>query len=252
MGIDGKAYTASTEYIFELGRASEKLLIEIWKQMGVWVADHFRFQDTAYALSGELDVVLREPNNTIYGVEVKSFYGYQAKADITGRRGMAGKPKDNHLLQTIVYAYEFRQYLDHFKMFYIGRDNAARASFKVQIVPDMPDGANVILRPCLDGKPIMEYTVQDILERYKQAALFISSKTPPPRDYELVYSDEKNEKLFASKQMSKSKYEKWQKGKASPGDWECSYCPYKTMCYNLTPNAVPAVPEEEEEDTSTS
>lgn len=65
---DGKA-DAYSEWIFALGKAVECILVEQWKQMGIWVANNVKFYEEKHNISGELDVVLSEPNGTLFGVE---------------------------------------------------------------------------------------------------------------------------------------------------------------------------------------
>lgn len=53
--------TPYSEWIFALGKAVEEILVEQYKRMGIWVANNVEFYWPEYNISGELDLVLRDP-----------------------------------------------------------------------------------------------------------------------------------------------------------------------------------------------
>lgn len=231
---------AGSEWIFALGKAVEEILVEQWKQMGIWIDNNIRFYDKAHNLSGELDAVLRDPTSgELFGVEVKSFYGYQGKKQIMGNKSQAGAPKTAQMLQCLLYVYFCKRLFDegvlpyeitHFKLVYYARDSSARRSFDLSI-----QDINGMLRPTVDNVVDYRFTIQDILNRYLQMAEYMKNgENPPPRDYEKAYSIEKVEKLNALGEISKTAYEKWVKSPAKNpiGDWQCAYCPYQKFCYS--------------------
>lgn len=66
----GRPFDAYTQWIFSLGKAVEEILVEQWKQMGIWVANNVKFYDRERNISGEVDVVLRDPvNDEVFIVE---------------------------------------------------------------------------------------------------------------------------------------------------------------------------------------
>ena len=93
VGIEGAPYKPDTQYIFKLGSAVEYMIVEIWKQMGVWETNSVRWYDETHNLSGEVDAILKEPDGPLYGVEVKSFYGYFSEKYILGSQGNPGSPE---------------------------------------------------------------------------------------------------------------------------------------------------------------
>ena len=134
IGEQGSPHSERSQAIFRLGSAVEDLLVEEWKLMGVYLANSIRFKNPKYNVSGELDAILQDPETgRPFGVEVKSFYGYKATKEIFGNQSTAGAPKDNNLLQTCVYAWEFRETLDHFKIFYEDRGDGSKRHFDLRI-----------------------------------------------------------------------------------------------------------------------
>ena len=247
VGVEGQPYSANTQFIFGLGKYTENFLVDTWKEMGIWVGNSVRWYDEEYNLSGELDVILREPDTGLnYGVEVKSFYGYFMESELFGNKSKIGFPKMNHVLQTLVYQYEFAN-LDHFDIVYLGRDKARRISFRAELIPDTIEDAatgeeEIIHRPAINGKAIMDFTMEDLLGRFVALDKAVKDRDPPGRDYELKYSKEKIGKIREAGQLSTLKYNKFLKCKSPtnvdwPGDWQCRYCNFEGICWDSAGNA---------------
>jgi hypothetical protein len=221
-----------TEYIFMQGKIIEQALIDYWKEMGIWVANNVKFRDEENRISGELDVVLIEPETAQqYGVEVKTFYGYQAEKELFGNYKNPGFPKMSQLLQTLTYVNYWKDKgIPFFRMAYFARDSVKRTTFKVELQKE-----GNILYPKVDGEVIREFTMGDVLSRYKELKGYVDSKIVPPNDYELQYSDVKIEDFYKKGKIAKTKYEDYKKGKLGKheyiGDWNCSYCAYKAVCW---------------------
>lgn len=219
--------TPYSEWIFALGKAVEEILVEQWKQMGIWVANNLKFFDKKRNISGEIDLVLSEPDGTLFGVEVKSFYGYQATRDLIGNKKVKPAPKTSQLMQTLIYVDQCKD-LEYFKMVYYARDSANRTEFDITLVQD---GEHK--RPCINGDIDYRFTMDDIYDRYEILMEYVKSNEPPPRDFELVWDAEKVEKRRAIGEVAKTTYEKWKKNpKKNPiGDWQCRYCPFAGECW---------------------
>jgi hypothetical protein len=59
----------------------------------------------------------------------------------------------------------------------------------------------------------------------------------PPPEYELSYSPEKIEMMWAKGLIAKTRYEGWKKkhkGKENIGDWQCTFCDYRRACVSRT------------------
>lgn len=222
---------AYSEWIFALGKAVEEILVEQWKQMGIWVNNNVKFYVPDKNISGELDTVLREPDGTLFGVEVKSFAGYQATKSIMGNKSTKGKPKDSQLMQCLIYVDLCSQLgiIDYFKMIYYARDSGARREFNITLTQD---GEHK--RPTVDGVVDFRFTMQDIYDRYAQLKQFASSDAPPPRDFEIVWDKDTVEMRNSIGEIAKTTYEKWKRNpQANPiGDWQCRWCSFNKVCYN--------------------
>ena len=226
--------------------------------------------DDEIMLSGEVDAILRwsemrtgddgvtrmhiDPKKAI-GIEVKSKWGYGAKMVMQGNKSSTyehGYPQIEHLMQTALYLHmrktweEFHNVeIPYFVICYISRDNGLHKSFRVEL-SDGYDGRIIVkdmngneLKPkaekSLDwGVQVqqMELTIDMMRERYYQQLENLKSDTPPPRDFDLRYSDDKAEALFNVGELSKTKYgEHGKKPLAEIGDWNRSYCDWKGVCY---------------------
>jgi hypothetical protein len=226
-----------------LGKWDEVGLIDNWKSMGLWVGNNIKFYRQDLILSGEMDAVLRIDDKLI-GYEIKTFYGYLAEKQIRGskRPEVPGHPKENQILQALIYAWEYKNEFDQFRMFYLNRGDGSRYEFEVGCsATPSPDGTHRCWCRQIPGdywnmfsKDItyLPYNIEDIHDRYKKLIKYIREETLPPTDFEEVFSPEKVEFLKSKGLIAKTKYEKWQKNpeKNPIGNWECSYCPMKSQC----------------------
>jgi len=234
--ITGEGASSGTDpysqWIFALGSGVEQILIEQWKQMGIWVANSVRFYDKEHNISGELDAVLIDPENgQLFGVEVKSFYGYYAKKSICGDKKNEGRPKGSQLLQCLIYVDLCKKLgiIDYFKMIYYARDSADRAEFDINISVQA-DGKRY---PSINGVIDYRFEIDDIYIRYAELETYLENKQLPPRDFSIKYSGELVEKLNAIGEIAKTNYEKWKKSPAKNpiGDWQCKYCSFSEHCW---------------------
>jgi len=226
--------------------------------------------DDPIMLSGEVDAILRwsetktgddgvprtviDPTKAI-GIEVKSKWGYGAKMVMNGTKTSTyqhGYPQIEHLMQTALYLHmrktweEFHDVeIPYFVICYVARCNGLHKSFRVElsdgydgriIVKDMEGN---ILKPRIEkslewgvtARP-MDLTIDMMRERYYEQMDNLKKDTAPPREFDLRYSDEKAERLFNMGDLSKTKYnEHGKKPLAEIGDWNCSYCDWKGVCY---------------------
>jgi hypothetical protein len=224
-----------------LGKKAEQDSQERWKQMGLWVASNIKFFEPDVTLSGELDVVIKSPEDgKRIGIEHKSYYGYNANKEICGgkRPPVPGKPKIDQFLQSIIYAYEYRDKLDEYRMYYVERGDGHRVEFKIGLIAEPGD----VFRPYWQQIPgpywaffspdrvIQPFTLGNIYERMQKLIMLIKSQTLPPRDYTDRWDDDTVEWMYKHNRLGKTKYEAWKKGKEKPGDWQCSYCSWSEIC----------------------
>jgi hypothetical protein len=210
---------AYTQWIFALGKAVEQILVEQWKQMGIWVGNNIQFYDEARNISGEIDVLLRDPQTReLYIGEAKSFYGYQATKQVCGNKSTKAEPKTSQMMQALVYVDQFKDLVSYAKLIYYARDSAERNEFDITLVEK--DGAHW---PCIDGMIDTRFTMENIYARFAELSDYIRAGVMPPPDYEMRWSPEKVEQRHLLGEIAKTTYEKWKKSpKSNPiGDWMC-------------------------------
>lgn len=248
--IKPNKFNAKTMWIFGAGNKFEDMVKEKMTAAGVMACSHKRFFRPiryGYNLSGELDAIGRDPiNDEVFGIEIKSAYGYMAETEIIGNKGMRsaglkGKPKPQNVLQAAIYDSVWPE-LPYFKLMYILRDSVLKAEFDISV-------DQTTQQIFIDGEPIKEYNMNDVFARYEGLALNLHNNTFPGRDYQLVYSNAKMNKMVKTGKLSKTNKDKWTKywdreetikatGKGRKlmrpklGDWQCSYCNYKNLCYD--------------------
>ena len=227
----------------DLGKWDEIGLIERWKELGLWVDNNVKFYRADLAMSGELDAILKSPDGSIIGYEIKSIYGRFADDTVFGKSyvrqpSIPGRPKEDQLLQALVYEWEYKDELDQYRMFYLERGDGRRVEFEVGSDTDKDDRCwyrqveGDYWEYFEPGIVYLPFTIHDIHARYKQLVQYLRGKTLPPCDFEEVYSADKIEQLWSLGKIGKTKYQKWQKkpDKEYIGDWQCSYCAYKSQC----------------------
>lgn len=239
---------ARAMWIFELGKAVETMIINLCKEAGIWVADHVKWQDPEYNLHGEIDLIIRHPLSTagiwsaspeiLTGVEIKSFYSYQAACEIMGTNTSPGFPKIDQLLQTLIYAYQYRDILQNFKMVYMDRGGAARREFDVWFQEVTDTAGEKLIYPVVDGRLYEKFTLQDVLQRYKTVQAYFDRRELPPRDFKPFYTIEDMENLIAKGEIAKTNAEGFKRQPQNPkfrkADWQCHYCQYMQACWPAT------------------
>ena len=219
-----------------MGTKIEDGLIDLLKNQGLWEANNIKWQ--AYGISGEVDVLIRTldtsvtpPRERKYIVECKSCSGYYVNKELFGyyegagsnRSYVKGRPKDKHLLQSVLYAQVGKESgFEGTILFYVSRDESKMTEFLITV----DDEGHIYINGDLDPR----FTVQDILSRYTVLQAAIDSNELPDRDYRPEYSDAEVEALYANKSISKAANDNHKNRKVLYCDTECNYCEYKLKC----------------------
>jgi hypothetical protein len=252
---------AKREWIFEEGRRVESTVLDIARSTGICRAGHRKFKvpiADELCLVGELDGIF-QVSGELVGIEIKSVSGYNAERDVFGtaaarRAGMNGKPKVQHLLQTAVYAWHYRQKIPRFSLMYFLRGSSLRTEFEVTVQEDYETSDFHIM---VDGQD-SGITINQIIGRYRELAGKLDRDELPDREYTLHYDDDKMNKALERGQLNRTKKAQWEKywdrktnggrqvKRPEHGDIECVFCPYTDVCYdsNKQPieyNSVPHV-----------
>lgn len=230
-----------------MGTKIEDGIIELLKNQGLWENNNVKWQ--AYGISGEVDILIRAlntevtpPQEELYVVECKSCSGYYVNKELFGyyegagsnRTYVKGKPKDKHLLQSVLYAHVAKE--KGYKgtiIFYVSRDESKFAEFLIEV----DDQHRIYINGELDNR----FTVLDILQRYEVLQEAIDNRELPDRDYQPEYTDAEVERLFASKEISKSARDNHINRTRLYCDSECNYCEFKLKC--LEQNQATSQPE---------
>jgi hypothetical protein len=210
--------------ICAVGKMVEKFEIEQYKQMGIWRGNNVKFFNQKYNISGEADcIVFNRDRNGLHGVEIKSGYDYKFRTEVIGTSTRPGRPKYDHLLQTMFY-------IDYFKfpfnIIYIDRGNAARAEYEITL---NDDGT-----PNVNGKKLgIGLSIPRAISRFKELEECLKDNTLPRRDFQLKYSKERLKALNDSRRLGKGNREEFEKsGDLDIGDYQCSYCSFKDYCWD--------------------
>lgn len=225
-------------YVFELGKIIEKMHIDKTKISGLYKASNVKFWLEELKVSGEIDLVIRTPDNSdkIVLCELKTSFGYAAKKDVIGNSKNEGFPKYEAIMQLCTYLYAFRNNPNVIggKILYFLRDDTAHRQYNVHLVEE-----NGIYFIHVDGVRMTEFNFNDVMNRIKIFHSHYESKQLPPQDYSLIYSDDEMELAYKMGDITEKAYETF---KAKPiksnraGDWRCVKCRWKNKCYSTDPH----------------
>lgn len=242
-------------WIWKQGDLYEEYCIQAAKASGIYIADQVQVYIPEYNVSGKIDLVVIDPTTGKYrAVEVKSVYGYGANTVLgtPGQRkdGHLGEPRTSNLMQIGIYDWWYTSRQEDFdKSFlsYGARDTGRYAEYVIDTSVDDDDLHHIKysgVSPNRTTQTTTDITIENVLEQYKYIQDCVDSGEIPSRDFQLTYSEDKLEKLFDRGELSKAdsaRYEKRKKqieeGKTrlvkpvEKGDWQCSRCSYKTICY---------------------
>jgi len=256
--IKASEFTANDLWKFKLSSGVERDLHHEAKRAGVYYDESHKFEwiipsehDEEILVRGEVDLVIyQEPDSTDkVGIEVKSITGYYGQRLVFGKKSTKGhwiqkpEPKADNLLQAVLYTLVFCTLLRQFtafKLVYISRENGERNEFDITLVPEIQDDESFKHRVYIDGKKY-KYTLyaEDIMDSYKLVQDHVIADTLPPRDYALQYSTEHLQMLADKDLLTKKQKEKFEaSGSLEKGDWQCSYCQFRDLCYDEEKNPI--------------
>lgn len=215
--------TARGERIFGYGKMVESFEVEQYKRMGIWRGNNVKFFNQTHNLSGEADCIVYDDSRKAFrGVEIKSGYDYKFRSEVLGTATKPGKPKLDHLMQTMIYVDYFKF---PFNIVYVDRGNAQRGEYEITL---NDDGT-----PNIDGKRLnIGISFPKIVARFKELGKCLDDNVVPKRDYQLRYSKERLEVLSQTKRLRKKQAEEYDKSKdLDIGDFQCGYCIYRDYCW---------------------
>jgi len=255
-----------TQWIWQQGELYERYCINLAKESGVFVATQTSIYVPKYNISGKIDLIVVNPETTkLHIVEVKSVYGFNANSvlgtEAQQRKGNLGEPRDSHLMQLGIYQWWYGNNDDRFGeglLVYGARDTGRYAEYKVTVEKENDkhyifyEGNTPITTPKVNSG----IAIEEILKNYKLIQDSLVSKQIPPKDYDLLYSQDKIEELYNDGLLSKADTAQFEKRKkqieegkkrvvkaVEKGDWQCRLCQYKNICYNqdATPKDIESI-----------
>jgi len=227
-GYEPEPFNARTMYTFACGNIVEDWFTEQCKQAGIWLDNSVKFFNDDIKLSGEIDILIKEPEtDDLVIVELKTTAGYYSWKEISGNKSTKGKAKPAHLLQLMLYLYEYRAQVKKGVLFYINLENKQKKQFVIELHAE--DGKHF---PIIDGKLYKNFSVQDIHARYKEVQGHIDRNELPKCDFVKVFTPEQVELQHTRGEIAKTKYENYKRNsvKYPIGNWECQYCNYREYC----------------------
>ncbi len=235
------------------GKEIELAEIETYKRMGIFVDSAVKFvipiPNTDAYISGEIDAVVKL-DGYLVGVEYKTGYGnsfvrqhitgYTSKNSKTGlvytTNPQSPAPKIEHLMQTALYLHAYRYEIPYWKLIYTARDTMDTAEYDVYLENDGTITCYSVIYNPFENRaeyqmvPLVKLTIKDIFDRFVYVHNHVTGNVVPARDFEKVYSPETGELLYEIGAITTKEYEKILDGQSDKGDWQCSYCPYRSLC----------------------
>lgn len=211
--------------------------------------------DSVMRLSGRCDLIVWDHNNKEpVGIEIKSIGEFKAKKAVE-------QPIDEHVLQSVVYLDFYNKHIpdgqkkiNKWYIWYISRtenwtikSKSHNSDFTMlwDYCIELDKGVPIITLTDGSKQRWTDYSIDNIYGRYKLLNEHLASNTIPPRDYEIVYSEEKITGMYQNGLITKKGdsevIDKWLKKGAPPGklkvsmgDSECSFCDYQKFCWEGT------------------
>lgn len=245
-----------SQWIWRAGELYEQYCIDLAKESGVYVAEQVNIYIPDFNVSGKIDFITINPETSKYHiVEVKSIYGFNANSvlgtDSQRRDGNLGTPRESHLMQIGLYQSWYGNTNEEFGpglLVYGARDTGKYGEFLITVELNEEDGKHYIHyqpnTPFYGPKVNTNISIENILMNYKLVQDALATCEVPPRDYELLFSQERIEEMYQAGELTKTdtaQHEKRKKQLAEgkkrvvkpveKGDWQCRLCEYKNICY---------------------
>ena len=219
------------------GHAIEAAEVDLYKAAGVWIASHVKLWMPEYALVGEVDCFVRDPDSwtgqnliakgtacSVIGVELKSTWGYGSKGAIEAPAGTKTAPKPEHVVQAAIYHWFFRKFANYWAIPYMARDSGNARAHKLITLEDG--------RISVNGE-IQDFTIPHIFNRLGELYGKLRVDAPPDRDFQAVWDKEMLKSMADAGRLSKTDTDTVRKGnKLIKGDWNCSSCGWAHTCWN--------------------
>lgn len=240
---------AYSNYILSYGKTLEVWMIEKLKEAGIYASSNDKFIYPNHSLiSGEIDIVIKEPDGSYSVVEMKTYSSanYQAFKGLSGAAGRGIKfpyvrpsPKITNLMQSHIYLHALSEIS---KVYLLYLDRAAggpEKNIQFEITNyETPEGnfPEVTVKRPWSNEPIVyveeRFNIESILGGYEHLHEHVTTSTLPIPTYKIKMTDEEVLAANANDELSKTKFEAWQRNpeRYPISDWQCSWCGYLNQC----------------------
>jgi len=220
------------------GNVLHEAEIELYKKLGIYIADEISFWLPEYYLRGRIDCFVRDPDSWtgqdliakggaregVIGVEIKTSWSHGSRGTIETPAGVKPWPKWEHIIQAALYHNVYKKYANYWQIVYLARDSGKSRVHNLVVL----DEGN---RISVNGE-IIPFTVDHIFARLAKLSHELRNDVAPPRDFELVYDKERLKLMADAGEFGKTDTEKIRKShKVVKGDWQCGYCKFTKLCW---------------------
>lgn len=252
-------------WIWRQGELYEEFLTEQAKISGIYISSQGAVFIPEYNVSGKKDIEVVNPETKKLSiVESKSVYSFGGNAVLGSpgkrREGALGTPKDNNLMQIALYHWWHASEDDAYeesRLVYGDRGSGRYGEYLVKTETNEEGVINVLWKPHApqSGPWVTSgITINSILNEYKNQQLWLDGGIIPPRDFEILFSEEQLAELHANDEMTKTDKEQYEKVIArreenkeleasgqkqkkelkqiEKSSFACSYCQFSKVCYN--------------------
>lgn len=221
--------------VFESGHVWEGWVRDMYKRLGIYVDSSVKLVDNSLSISCEIDILHTNPElNTLEVTEVKSYAGnnYYALREILGSDTIPPKPKDQNLLQCVCYLLVLKRYnINVVNLLYIDRSVSSfynNKQFRVFLRGDCVYYQTLYKGEWLEVKET-RFVASDILEKWQVLSQMLELGVVPDREFCPQYTPAVLAQRYEEGLVSKTNYNKAQKGEimvSDMADYQCTYCPF--------------------------
>jgi hypothetical protein len=166
------------------------------------IANRKKLDFLKHEISYRIDNLFIDEDGELSIIEIKTTYGNGVKWIKD-----SGMPKESDLMQVMCYMY--LEKIPRAYLLYVGRDNAYRCQFKIDIRGD---------RLCANGRGV-HIKFRDIFNKLILLERHLEDNSIPDRCYRAVVKNgDIKDKIQYKKEIYKT-------------DWQCSYCQWKDTCW---------------------
>lgn len=225
------------------------------KEAGFYLGDEVPFFNDEYNYTGKIDLmVTEEGTGHPVGVDWKTTGTYigGGKTKIVGNKPFA--PGEDHVLQMMLYLYNYMPAVQKWVILYIDRDSFDMAEHEIRLATS-EDGSYryPIISNAMGTYEWHHLRFEDIFARWNYLADCLRSGSVPERDYQIQYPNSRIVGMFQRGDLNKTDTKKVgtllkKKPEVSDtdpiilekGDWQCRFCEFVKHCHQeITTPASP-------------